>query len=251
MTRKLTFNTVDFSFKLISDYLPSLTVLQAQNLSDQNAAITAAQTLLNSINLFPTDIDIAKTNMQNPSLHYVTYPQLYSIQNDQLLPASSLSDAQIIRVDFYQKDIKYDMTAGIQGDIHTLKEWKDPIPVLYPHPPYSTMSFWIGSGPSSPQVVQANFVHQDINLTPNASDPTAPLATYAIKSAQQAFEELKNGQGYVAAYAGSGTNILINNVYLAYYLGETQQKYLMPIIVFEGNNGFFGYVSAVSNDWVQ
>jgi hypothetical protein len=34
-------------------------------------------------------------------------------------------------------------------------------------------------------------------------------------------------------------------------MGEDEQSYMMPIFVFEGDKGFFGYVSAVQNDLVE
>jgi hypothetical protein len=111
------------------------------------------------------------------------------------------------------------------------------IPVLYPHPPYSTMSFWIASGQNSQEVDAASFVHREIL--------TDSHATYPIKTAQEAFDALKAGDGYITSYQGADTNILISNVYLGYYLGEENQGYLMPIIVFEGQNNFFAYVSAI------
>jgi|GEM_PF-491844 len=245
ITFKMRMNTVTFDFNLLSNYLPSLTVLEAQNLSDQDNAIQTAQSYLNTLALFPDDIDLTKTQNPNQTVRYTTYPQLFSIQNNTLIPATSLSKAQVIRVDFYQKDISYELNTGVQGDNHVMQTTKMQLPIVYPNPPYSTMSFWIASGPSAAQVVQADFVHQEIDTTSNTD------ATYGIKTPQEAFDELKAGKAYIASYNGSSSNILINNIYLAYYLGQTQQAYLMPVIVFEGNDNFMAYVSAVENQWVK
>ena len=119
------------------------------------------------------------------------------------------------------------------------------MPILYPHPPYSTMSLWIAVGQAGPQVVTANFTHQTINTTPETE------ATYPIKTAEEAFEELKNGKAFIASYNGSATDIAITNVFLTYYLGEQPQEYLMPLIVFQGDNGFLAYISAVRDEWVK
>jgi hypothetical protein len=200
---------------------------------------------LETIELLPKDIDLTKTQTPEKNVHYITSPQIFSIVNGALVPTTSLSKAQAIRVDIYQKDMEYQLNTGIAGD-GGIKKLDMKIPILYPHPPYSTMSFCIASGANGAQVVAANYVHQDITIPEVDTE-----ATYPIKTATEAFDELKKGNGYIAAYSGNDSSVLINNVYLAYYLGEEKQDYLMPIIVFEGDGGFFGYVSAVKNDWVK
>lgn len=244
--RRMAMNIISFNFDMTSSYISQLAVLQAQNLSDQNSAIQTAKSLLDTIALFPDDIDLTKTQTPNPAVNYITYPQLFSIKNSTLVPASSLIQAQVIRVDFFQKDLSYDLDTGVTGENNVIKTVKMQLPIVYPHPPNSTMNFLVASGPQNqPVVVEAHFIHKEIQI------PSDTLATYPIKTAQIAFDELKNGEGYIASFHGADTNILINNVYLAYYMGAGPQNYLMPIIVFEGDKGFFGYVSAVSNEWVK
>jgi len=241
INRKIKFNIVTFDFSLSSDYLASLTVLGGQSLNDENNAILTAKTFLDSLQLLPADIDLTKTQNSAPNVNYNTYPQLFAIKNGTLVPTSSLSTAQVIRVDFYQKDVEYDLDTGRSG----VAKIKIKLPILYPHPPYSTMSFWIASSQYNSSVDAANFIHRDISV------PTGTAATYPIKTAQEALDELKNGKAYIPSYSGLDKNILISNIYLAYYIGEGNQQYLMPIIVFEGQNGFFAYVSAVKNEWVK
>ncbi len=245
VNRKLIFNIVSFDFKMSSNYLTSLTVLNAQNLSNQKSAINVAKIFLDNIALFPQDIDLDKTNSPDKNVSYLTYPQLFSIKNSILTPTTSLSKAQVIWVDFYQKDIEYELNTGVQEG-SGFKKIKMKLPILYPHPPNSIMSFWVASGQSDAEVVAAKFVHKDISV-PTGTEP----ATYAIKTGQEAFDDLKNGKAYVASFAGSDSQVLINNVYLAYYIGEEKQDYLMPIVVFEGDKDFFAYVSAVKNEWVK
>jgi len=241
---KIQFNIVNFDFTLTSRYLSYLPVLNAQQLSDQTAAIERTKVFLSAIGLLPDDIDMTKTQDPPKDVDYLTKPQLFSIRNGTLVPTTSLSKAQIIRVDLYQKDIAYTMGTGVPNGTGGFQTIDISLPILYPHPPYSTMNFLIGSGTSESDVYAANFVHKAITFPTDAD----PEATYGIKTAKDAFQELKDGGGYIATDPGTDTEILINNIYLAYYLGEGQQKYLMPIIVFEGENGFFAYVSAVKND---
>ncbi len=243
--RKIIFNIINDSFTMSSTYLTSLTVLNAQFLGDQNVAVSTVQDFLGNLGTFPTDIDLDLTQNPNPDIDYTTTPQLFSILSGQLNPTTSLSNTQIIRVDLYQKEVDYSLTAGLNQDLSHFNNFDEKMPIMYPHPPYSTMNFLIGSGDNSPAVVSAMYNHQVANLQPDKQ------ATYPIKTAQAAFDDLKKGNGYIAAYNGSDSQILISKVYLAYFIGESQQDYLEPIVVFEGQNGFFAYVPAVTNEALQ
>ena len=163
------------------------------------------------MSLFPDDIDSTKT---------VT--GLFSINSLNLVPATSISTAQIIRVDFFQKDL-------------------DGIPIAYSSPFGSSMRFLVAGGSQQAQVVEAHFAH---------SSWSNDYATYPIKSSQQLFSELVQGKGNIIAYEGTSNNITITDAYLAYYV-DNNQKFFMPIVVFRGNNNFYAYLSAVNDQWVE
>jgi hypothetical protein len=237
INRRLTFDIVTFDFTLTSRYLASLTTLGAQNLSTEQYAIETAKDFLDVIQLFPEDVDLTKTQTIQKNTSYDTFPKLFNILNGALVPTTSLSNAKVIRVDFHQKDIEYDLDTG-RKDAPKIKM---KLPIRYPRPPFSTMSFWISSGQNDAEVGAANFVHKEI-------EKSNDQATYPIKPVQTAFEELQEGKAYVASYSGLEQQIFISNVYLAYYIGEGNQDYLLPIIVFEGQDGFFAYVSAVKEN---
>lgn len=75
------------------------------------------------------------------------------------------------------------------------------------------------------------------------------FGTYPIKTAAEAFEELKSGGGFVAMEPRNST-ASITKVYLAYYLAEEYSNYLQPVYVFEGQD-FAGYVQAVKSEYVE
>jgi hypothetical protein len=243
--RRIIYNIVNNSFSMTSNYLTSLAVLNAQNLGDQNAAVATVQNFMGNLGSIPSDVDLNLTQNPDPNITYTTTPQLFSIISGQLTPTSSLSNTQVIRVDLYQKEIDYSLTAGTNQDLTHFQNFDMKLPIMYPHPPFSTMNFLVASGDNQALVVSAIYNHQTVNLLPDTQ------ATYPIKTPQQAFDDLKNGKGYIASYSGNDSQILINNVSLAYYIGQTEQPYLMPVIVFQGQNGFFAYVSAVTDDALQ
>ncbi|HSX09127.1 MAG TPA: hypothetical protein VLF93_03170 [Candidatus Saccharimonadales bacterium] len=240
--RTIDYNVVNQNFTMNSNYLTQLSVLQAQyiqNMNDPTAAIQTVQTFLSSFNGFPSDVDLALTQNPPDGDSYTTAPQLYAVVNGQLQPTTALANAQVVRVDLYQKEIDYTLTAGIGQDLTHSKDFDMTLPIIYPHPPYSTMHFLVASGQNEAEIASAIYQHQTINLQPEN------VATYPIKSPQQAFDELKSGKAYIASYNGTESQILINKVFLAYYMGATQQNYLMPVVIFQGQDGFFAYVPAI------
>lgn len=76
---------------------------------------------------------------------------------------------------------------------------------------------------------------------------TSIFATYPIKSAEIAFEDLKGGKGIVVIEPQK-PQVSITSMYLAYFLGEFYNPYLQPIFVFEGPH-FVAYVSAISEEF--
>ncbi|MBI5123293.1 hypothetical protein HZA75_05540 [Candidatus Roizmanbacteria bacterium] len=244
LQRKLVINTLTTDFSLTSGYLSSATIINSSGSLTIDQAITAVVDFLNHIGFVQSDLDMSKVANPNQEISYFRTPQLLAIENGVLAPTASLATTQIIRVDLYQKDIEYTLNTGIPELTGGYKTLKIKIPVLYPNPPHSTMSFWVAAGELSPQIVAADFAHKNI-------DTSAPEATYSIKTPSEAFNELKEGKAYIASFTGPNTNISINNAYLAYYMGKNDEPYLMPIIVFTDNNGFFAYVSAVKNEWVK
>jgi hypothetical protein len=79
-------------------------------------------------------------------------------------------------------------------------------------------------------------------------DPKS-ASTYPLKNVSQAFDDLKNGQGYVSL-APPGSNASITQVYLGYLETESYSPYIQPVYVFQGPN-FVGYVSAITPQYVS
>jgi len=207
--KKLQVNIVSKDFAITSNFLiyPDL---NPESVVNQEAALEETTTFLTTFNLFPLDFDENKTTTQ-----------LLSLQGTSVFAATSLSTAQLIRIDFFQKDL-------------------DKIPVTYPHPPNSTMHFLMG-GKSTDEILEASFMHQEA---------AREASTYPIITVAEAYEILKANKGYLASYFGINSAISIKDVYLAYYIGEEKQNYIMPVYVFSGKDGFYGYIPAISSDWI-
>jgi len=214
-TQSFTLNIQTFDFSFTSAYLSYPIVLSGTNLGNPSDAIVATTNYFTNYHgSLPSDIDTSKTQTS-----------LFAIQNNLLVPASSLSDAQVIRVDFYQSDI-------------------NKLPLYYPHYPASLISAFVASGDSAQEVVGATFVHKTVNPDSNA--------TYPTKTAQEGYDELKKGEAFIANYDTPDKPVVIRKVSLGYYISDDPgQEYLMPIIVFQGDHNFYAYVSAIKNEWIR
>lgn len=209
--RSITVNVLIPQFTITSNFIQDKFVLSASSLPTKDNAVASARSFLESLEFLPDNLDDGATKIK-----------LLKIQNGTVAEASSLSNAQLISIYFFQK--------------------KNDIPFVYPSGDLSTMNLTIGSGDRSSLIVDARFFYQKLS---NKS------ATYPLISAQQAYDKLKNGKGYIATYNGSDKNIFIKKAYLAYYVEGKEQDSLQPVIVFEGNDNFFAYVPAIKDEWVN
>lgn len=211
LQRQLDFDILSLNFTLGSNYLSPDASISAAALPTETDAISLATNFINKLSSFPTDIDQGKTN--------ITY---YTIADGKLQEVPTRDTAQVVRVSFFQNNLTEH-------------------PIYYPDAPFSNMNLLVGGGDQIvPTVLGGLFAH----YTPDASSP------YGIKTAQQAFEDLKNKKGYIASYGGSSNKISITDVKLGYLAPVVSQGYFLPIIVFEGNDGFLGYVEAVSDSYL-
>ncbi|CAN5173990.1 hypothetical protein BH11PAT1_BH11PAT1_1650 [soil metagenome] len=211
--RILTMDIDSFNFTLTSSYLTSEEVLARSNLPQETKAIATAQNFVNELGLFATDIDPVKTTST-----------LLTLKDGSVSPATSFSTANLIKVNFFQKDA-------------------NSLSIVYPYPPYSLISLLVASSSQEGgQIVDAKYVHRNV---------TSSSATYPIKTASLAYDELQKGKAYIASFNGSGKDIIIRTISLAYFIGDGQQNFLLPVIVFEGDDNFLAYVSAVSDSWIS
>lgn len=199
-------------FNLSSSYLSYEDKLKGDNFTSESEPIGAATAFLKTLDFLPDDIDEEKTKVE-----------FLTLDGGVVNPTTRTVNSNIADVYFFQKD-------------------RDELPIVYPQANKSSMKMTVGAGSLKGKILDGKFSHQNI------LDETA---TYPIKTAEEAFEDLKNGNAYIAAHSTDNTNIKIKNIYTAlYYEGQIQQ-YLTPVIVFEGDNDFVAYVPAIKADWID
>lgn len=167
------------------------------------------------VKIFLSNMDALHEDMKKDQSYF------FSIQDGKLISTNSFADTKIIEINFFQEDL-------------------DKLPIYYPQPYTSTMRFLVAGNNGQGEIVEGNFFHQEI---------TDESATYPIKTADEAYSNLKKGEAYVASPGKE--EVAIQNVFLAYYMNDKRQDYVMPIVIFQGDNGFIAYVSAISEKWIE
>ena len=209
--RKLNIDIFTLDFTVSSSFLSNQAVTLGTNLPNPDNAKGVAQSFLSNMSFLYEDLNLEKTKTN-----------LLSIKNSNLQPATSISTAQIIEVDFFQKDV-------------------DKMPILYSKNNSSTMNIFVGGGENQAQVVKSELFHQTIS---------SQSSTYPIKTASDAFLQLRRGEAYILS-SQKDEDVSVRNIYLGYFMANKKQDFLMPIIVLEGDNGFVAYVSAVKDEWIN
>jgi len=211
--RQITFNTVTQEFTLTAK-LASSSAEIANIPPQREEAIRIAKDFLARMELLPKDLDDEKTKIT-----------LLRIKNNALVTASSLSQSDFAQVDFTRKP---------QAEI----------PIVYPSIEQSLISFLIKAGQTTEkQVVKVQYSYKEVDQ--------AGFSTYPIKTAREAFEELKLGKAYIAKNEAVLSTIAIQKVYLAYFENNDENNFFMPVFVFEGDDGFVAFVSAIKESWQE
>lgn len=214
--RTITFDIVDKNFTLASDFYHQREILLAQNLPDSEEAKSQVVSFLTKMGLLPVNLDIPNSKIS-----------FFTIEGTSLFKTTSLSNAQVVRVDLFEKPIEN-------------------MPIFFPAFVESPMYVLIGSkGNFQREIIEAHFSYKPID--------EKDFSTYPIKTVDEAFEQLKEGKAYIARLGPVGTEevIGIHSVMPGYYRGDLQSSYLMPIFVFEGNNDFVAYISATEDSWIN
>jgi hypothetical protein len=212
--RRLRYDIVSNNFIVRYSFEEDSALFTERNLPSADAAKNEVKSILQTYKLAVDDI--AQGDM------IVSFLRL---SGNVLVPTTSLSQSDSVRVDIFRR--------AITG-----------IPVLTPYANEAPVSFiFSGSRSSKKRMLQFAYTYWPIDYE--------TLATYTLKPSTQAWEELQAGKGYLLMYPANSTTITVRSVRLAYYDSFEPQNYLQPVFVFEGDEGFMGYVAAIASEWTE
>jgi hypothetical protein len=211
----LEMDIINTSFLLKRNWQADPTILSEKQLPGKEQTVVEAKNFLRQAGLMTDELKLARTEIS-----YLTFSA------GQYVEAVSLSEADFVQIDLFRPDVNEQ-------------------PVLPEDPEKGIVRIiFSGSRETEKRIVQAEYNYFPINTDQNA--------TYPIKTASQAWRELQTRQGYIAN-AGDNLNgvVPIRRIYLGYYDAPESQGFLLPIIVFEGDNDFYGYVQAIKSEWLE
>ncbi|MBI3559882.1 hypothetical protein HY087_02035 [Candidatus Gottesmanbacteria bacterium] len=213
--RRLRYDIVSNNFILRYGFDQDTGLFTERSLPSVDAAIAEAKSMMQTFTLYGQDL--------TKGTNKVSFLKLVG---DTLVPTTSLSQADAVRVDFFRQNV---------GGLKLFTPYPDEGQVVF---------IFSGSKNSKKKVLQFAYTLWPIDYETSG--------TYALKTSAVAWEELKSGRGYIARYpTNAATNIVIRQVYLGYYDSFDPQMYLQPVFVFEGDNGFLAYVPAIVPEWTE
>ncbi len=211
----LEIDTITGYFTLKYDYRNDQSILAEKKLPSDEQAISEAKNFLSILGLLEDDLEEGEG--------IISY---YRFSPSELIPALSLSEADFVRVDLFRQTL--DNKKIISRKINQ-----------------SLIYFLLsGSRDRQKRIIEIKYVYSPIERE--------NLATYPLKSASIAWNELNSGQGYIANLGNNQDGrITIRRVSLAYFESEEPQNFLQPIFVFQGDRDFTAYVSAIDPEWID
>lgn len=196
------------NFTINSNYLTNPYLSTTNLIPNEGDIKNGLISFLSSINADATDLDFEKSTVD-----------FLQLKGGSLVKSENLGSAKFARIALVQLPV-------------------DKIPIIYDTPTDSILHFTVSYPNGNFQVLAGQFLHHQPDLQ-NKSD-------YPIKTALQAFEDLKNGNAYMINPQNL-TNIDITDVEVRYYLDKNTTEYLLPVIVFTGIN-FTAYVQGIPTD---
>ena len=166
---------------------------------------------------------LSSASILPPDLTGPTTSKYLKLTNGQLVSALSLSESDVVKVNLFRKN--YDDLPSVTGTPDQANVW----------------AIIGGSGNRDQQIIAAENHYYSVDET--------QYSTYPIKTPEEAFGELQNGQAFIAAVGlnKDGDSLKIRRMYLAYFDPGSITEFYQPIYVFEGDNGFTAYLPAVTS----
>lgn len=206
----LTMNIISGTFSISYDLASDPTIL-SKTPPTPEIANSKTVDFLQRADLYPEDLNNdSKT-------------QLIRVEAGVMKEAISLSEADFVKVNLFRKNI-------------TFKE----LPFASVTPDYPESNVWFIIGGSD--IVLGEYHYFPIDETKSA--------TYPLKTSEVLWKEFIENKAYIA---NPGTNksgeIVIRRVYVSYYDPGQYTQYYQPVAVFEGDNGFYAFLPAITDEY--
>jgi hypothetical protein len=202
------------NFVLKTNYLSRPELLSSKKLPDGSEALDRVKSMIKSVDLMSDDLATASGE--------VVYLKALG---GEVSEAVSFSDADYVQVDLNRTPID------------------DQLRMFTPEGYKGSISGIVSGNFSGDQsIVQLEYNYHPVDYS--------EIHTYPLRTTDSAWRLLQSGEGYIAQ-KGTADTAVVRQVYLGYFDSFEEQQYLQPIYVFEGDDGFLGYVPAIDPKYVQ
>jgi hypothetical protein len=223
LSSKLIMNIITGHFRMTKQWQNDPELARVVGFKSDAQVLSAGVGLLRISDVLPDDI------LGEEKISYL------KAEGDKLALALALSDADFVQIDFYRKNIE-------EIDEET-KEVLSSYPFYRPTPRKGLVRLILsGSDKPNEKLILLENNYTEIDYT--------KMSTYQIKTGLEAWEELKNGGGFVTNDSPDNGTIKIRRMFLGYFDGGTDE-YTMPVYVFLGDKNFVAYVSAITDEWLK
>lgn len=189
--------------------------------------------------LFSNNLIPSKKEIENKTIDFLTnigrYPDElakgkinvnfmhYDFAEKKITVVSQSEDANIVEVNFYRPDIE-EMTVVTPG---------------FPSSQNYLVFTFLESG--------FKVLRAQVKFFEKSEEQ---VGIYPLITGELAWEKLKRGEGLVITAPGRKKDIVIKNMFLAYFDPDVYQDFLQPVYVFLGEPNFVAYVPAVADDFL-
>jgi len=209
---EMVFDVISGSFSYKLDWTRDKISSQSFDIPIGDAAIKDARRFLEKLGSLPEDLNSGRADV------------VYLIATGSaMVPAVSAYEANFTRVDLYRADkdeLKYVTVGGNSSPVNVI----------------------LSGQQGDKRIVQANYTYSQVLDN--------DFATYPLITPSDAWNKLLAGEGFIAKRTPENT-IIVRRITLAYFESNEPQKFLQPVYLFEGDQGFMAYVPAISPEYID
>jgi len=212
--QKLLIDITNFNFRYDYNFEKDSSLFENVFIPSQKEIENEAIDFLKRINRYPNELSQGKLAVN--FLKYYPEEKIFSAVKDN-------NEANVVEVNFYRPDIE-----GVPVVTANFPSSQNFIIFIFYENGYKILRAQIKFFEKSPE----------------------QYGVYLLKKGDEAWQELKNGRGLIISSTENQKNVVIKNMFLAYYDPDIYQEYLQPVYVFIGEPNFIAYVPAVSNEYL-
>jgi hypothetical protein len=244
MPGTLVMNIIHQSFDLVNDWRSDQYLLQEKVPLTEEKMLTKLTSTLKGTKLFSQDLE-------NGYQQFIYYHFI----DGQLLPAESLSQADLVQINFFRqgieatpigiletKDTKKTISE-LEAEREKEKEDKTAYPIVPLDNKYPLVWGLVTAAKDSKKfIAEIHFRHQLIE---------DKSGEYPLLEGQIAWQLLTEGNGYIVSPPKQSNLATVRDIYLGYYEPREPTSFLHPIFIFEGDDDFMAYLPALRYETIK